>query len=245
MKILINIGILMPKCFLKFDLATFSFLTHQENNMETQNNNLYAQLTQKWHMMVSMPFKTKDNQELILPMVVLSGRELYEAKQKAEEDTRKSYGKEIPKKDESSEWENRYTDNLAYWTIFYSVRQPNDLNKRLFPTKDAVMDCITADQAGILSNHYMTVQLNQPWLTHLSNDDPDKLEALLQKIIDAGTKDPHFFLNSLTSHAQNALINFMAAKLERLQMDNGLLTEQLKGMKTNEETQSNTSEESL
>lgn len=174
-------------------------------------------------MMVEMPFKTKEGDPIILPMVVLSGRELYEAKQKAEADTRASYGKDIPKKDETSEWDSKYNDHLAYYTIFYSVRQPNDHTKRLFPTKESVMDALTSDQAGILSNDYMTVQLNQPWLTNLNNDDPEKIESFIQKLIQDG-KDPHFFLNSLTSHAQNTLINFMAAKLQKLQMDNGSLT---------------------
>lgn len=189
------------------------------SNQET-NSNLYAQLTTKWSMQVTMPFKTKEGEDIILPMVVLSGRELFEAKQKAEADTRSSYGKDVPKKDEASGWDEKYNDHLAYWTIFYSVRQPDDLTKKLFPTKESVMDALTSDQAGILSNDYMTVQLNQPWLIHLDNDDPDKLEELVQKLIKDG-KDPHFFLNSLTSHAQNILINFMAAKLQKLQMGSG------------------------
>lgn len=194
------------------------------------SDNLYAQLTQRHSMMVTMPFKTKDGNEVILPMVVLSGRELYEAKQKAEADTRTSYGKDIPKKDEVSEWDMKFNDHLAYWTIFYSVRQPDDETKRLFPTKEAVMDCLTSDQAGILSNDYLTVQMNQPWITHLDNDDPDKIEALIQKLIEDG-KSPHFFLNSLTSHGQNTLINFMAAKLAKLQRGNGLpITAQDDGM---------------
>lgn len=193
--------------------------------MTETHENLYSQLTQRWHMMVEMPFKTKDGQAIILPMAILSGRELYEAKQKAEADTRVSYGKDIPKKDEASGWAEKYNDHLAYWTIFYSVRQPNDLNKKFFPTKDSVMDALTSDQAGILSNDYMTVQLNQPWLTHLDNDDPDKIESLIQRLIQDG-KDPHFFLNSLTSHAQNTLINFMAAKLAKLQTDSGSPTTQ-------------------
>lgn len=207
------------------DFPAILLFQHQDKHMTDNNDNLYAQLTQKWHMMVEMPFKTKEGQAIVLPMVVLSGRELFEAKQKAESDTRASYGKDIPKKDEASEWDTKYSDHLAYWTIYFSVRQPQDQNKRLFPTKDAVMEALTPDQAGILSNHYMTVQLNQPWLTNLSNDDPDKVEALIQRLIQDG-KDPHFFLNSLTSHAQNILINSMAAKLAKLQTDNGSLTTQ-------------------
>ena len=90
------------------------------------------------------------------------------------------------------------------------------------------MDSFTADQAGVLFNHYMTVQLNQPWMIHIDNDDNEKLENLLSKIIESG-KDPHFFLNSLTSLTANALINFMAAKLAKLQTDSGL-----RGMQQND-----------
>jgi hypothetical protein len=207
-------------------LASFLFLEGHQ-----MPNNLYANMTKKFSMEIKMPFKTDDGGEITLPMVVLSGRELFEAKQNAEADTRKSYGKDLPKKDEASDFDNKYCDQLAYWTIYYSVREPGDLTSRFFPTKDAVMDSLTSDQAGILSNNYMTLQLNQPWLMKLDNDDPEKLESLVQQIIQDG-KDPHFFLSSLTSHALNILINFMGAKLMKLQMENGSLTEQLNAMQT-------------
>lgn len=195
-------------------------------------DNLYQQMTTRWSMKVEMPFKTKDGNAVVLPMYVLSGRELFEAKQKAEADTRASYGKDIPKKDESSDFDQKYNDHLAYWTIFYSVRDPNDEKKRFFPTKEAVMDALTTDQASIISNHYMTVTLNQPWLVHLDNDDPEKIENLIQHLIQDG-KDPHFFLNSLTSHSANVLINFMAAKLAKLQTANGSPTTPQEDTETN------------
>lgn len=190
------------------------------------NKNLYAEMTQRFHMMVPMPFKTGEGQDIICPMVVLSGREVFEAKQKAEADTRASYGKDVPKKEEASGWDEKYLDHLAYYQIFFSVRQPNDIKKKFFPNKESVMDALTSDQAGILANNYMTVTINQPWLVNLDNDDPEKMEGLIQKLIQNGTKDPNFFLNSLTSHSANLLINFMAAKLAKSQMDNGSPTSQ-------------------
>jgi hypothetical protein len=187
---------------------------------KADQTNLYATMTQRWYMNVEMPFVTSDEKPIILPMSVLSGRELYEAKQFAERDTRLSYGKDVPKKDEASEWDQKYEDHLAYWTIYYSLKQPNDVSKRFFPNKEAVMDCLMPDQVAILANDYLTVTINQPWLTYLDNDNPDKLEAVVERLI-ADAKDPHFFLNSLTSLAQTNLINFMAAKLAKLQTVNG------------------------
>lgn len=190
--------------------------------MPDEDKNLYFEMSKRWSMDVEMPFRDPSGNKMVLPMYILSGREQYQAKVNAEKDTRSSYGKDLPKKDESSEWDNRFQDHYAYWVIYYSVRRSDDETKRFFPTKDAVMDAISTDEAGILSNHYMTVQLNQPYIIHLSNEEA-KLEALLEEIIAAG-KSSAFFLNSLTSLSQNILIDFLVAKLVKSRTANGSST---------------------
>jgi hypothetical protein len=211
---------------LKDILGVFHFLRGTIMDTPTSQQfqtNLFAELSkvERHHMVVPMPFRNKHGVIVEFPMVSLNGRENYEVKQKADADTRASYGKDIPKKDEVSDYEERRKDNLMAWTVVYSIRLPHDLNVRFFPDKNALFDCnITPDQIAIIFDDYMTVQYNQPWLTHLDNDDPEKTEALIAQIIKDG-KDPHFFLNSLTSLSHNILHNSMGAKLAKLQKDSG------------------------
>jgi hypothetical protein len=130
-----------------------------------------------------------------------------------------SFGKNPPKKDDVSNYDDLYQDRFAYWVVYYSVRLPQDINKKFFPTIESVSE-LPYEHIGILSNSYLMLKMNQPYLTHLNNDDPDKLNALLDQIIADG-KEPHFFLNSLPQLSLIVLINYMGAKLAVLQKDNG------------------------
>jgi hypothetical protein len=185
--------------------------------------NLYAEFTQqRFSQVVEMPFTRPDGSKIALPMTILSGRELFEAKKAAERMTISFYDGKVPKKDEASSYNEMFEEQLCWQLIFHSIRQPNDLKKKFFPTFDAVLDMITPDQAGILKNCYLQVQLLQPWIIQLDNDDPEKVEAMIQKLMQDGTSN-NFFLNSLTSVAQNILISSLASKLKKCMMDSGTL----------------------
>lgn len=185
---------------------------------EQDVKNLYADFTTEFHMDVEMPFKKKDGSIVILPMKVLSGRELREAKKAAEKITIATYDSKLPKKDEASSYDALYEENLCWQLIFHSVRVPHDLSKRFFPTFDAMEDLLKPDQVGILKDCYLQLQLNQPWIVQLNNDDPDKIEHLIERLIESGT-DQHFFLNSLTSVSQIILINSLASRLRSVMKD--------------------------
>lgn len=197
------------------------------------SDNLYAEFTQKrFSMDVEMPFTKDDGSKITLPMVVLTGREMGEVKKAAEQMTMKMYDGKMPKKDEASSFAELVEENICWQLIFYSVRMPGDLKKKFFPTFDAVLDLLTPDQAGILKNSYLQLQINQPWIVNLDNDDPDKIEAMIQNLIKAGTEGT-FFLNSLTSVSQNVLISSLVAKLKKCMMESGTLGTQQEDIETN------------
>jgi len=188
------------------------------SNTDPTLTNLFHQLGQRFQREAELP--RSDGTFIKLPMVVLSGREEFEVKQNAHKEVIASFGKNPPKKDDISNYDDLYQDRFAYWTIFYSVRLPTDINKKFFPTIDAVNE-LPYEHIGVLSNVYLMLKVNQPYIEHLSNDDPDKVNALIDKIIADG-KDPHFFLNSLPQLSLIVLINIMGARLARLQTDNGI-----------------------
>jgi hypothetical protein len=184
---------------------------------DTTSTNLYADFTTEFHMDVEMPFKKKDGSSVILPMRVLSGKELRLAKKEAEKMTIATYDGKLPKKDEASSYDALYEENLCWQLIFHSVRLPNDLSKKFFISFDAMEEMMSPDQAGILKDCYLQLQLNQPWIIQLNNDDPEKLEHMIEKLMQDGTEQ-HFFLNSLTSLSQIILINSLASRLKSVTM---------------------------
>jgi len=173
----------------------------------------------KFSLDVTMPFTSSDGSEVVLPMVILTGSEMMAAKESAEKATIKMYGGKLPKRDEASSYAELYEENLCWQLIYYSVRHPDDLEKKFFPEIGAVYDMLVPDQAGILKNCYLTLQINQPFLMHLDNDDPEKTEALIKGLMQ-NSKSAHFELESLTSVGKNILINTLVARLAALVPDN-------------------------
>jgi hypothetical protein len=185
-------------------------------------NNLYAEYTQKrFNMEVLMPFCKSDGSEVKLPMVVLTGRELFEAKKSAEKITIGMYDGKPPKKDESSSYDALYEENLCWQLVYYSVRMPGNLDKKFFPTFEAVLDMLTPDQAGILKNNYVQLQISQPWIISLNSEDDARIEDMVQRLIEGGIKDS-FFLNSLSSVSQTLLISSLISRLKNFMKDSSL-----------------------
>jgi hypothetical protein len=184
--------------------------------------NLYAEFTQKrFSLDVTMPFTKQDGSEVKLPMVVLTGRELFEAKKSAEKATMSMYDGKMPKKDEASSYEALYEENLCWQLVFYSVRMPGNLNKKFFPEFNAVLDMLTPDQAGILKDCYVQLQISQPWIVSLNSQDDVKIEDMIQRLIEGGTKDS-FFLSSLSSVSATLLIMSLISRLKSFMADSNV-----------------------
>lgn len=162
----------------------------------------------------------KDGNQLKLPMVVLTGREMSEVESKAYTDTLKLFNGKCPKSDEPSNWDQQLEAQRSYWTIFLSLRNPEDITKKWFISKEQVEDTYNWDEAGILMSHFLTVRLTQPHLVNLDPNDPNAYQTIIDTIKKAGTESD-FFMNGLTTHASNQLIKFLVAKLEPSQNING------------------------
>ena len=161
-----------------------------------------------------------DGKELTLPMVVLNGAEMEEVEQNTYADTLKAFKGKPPKDDEPSNWHQLMEANRAYWTIYFSVRMPEKLQEKFFITKTQVQDTYTSDEAGIIASHYLEVQLNQPHLINLAEDDENVFQAVLDRIKKQG-ENSNFFTNGLTTASANRLIKYLVKKLESLQTTNG------------------------
>lgn len=188
----------------------------------TDNEISYADFTvKKFSMDIKMPFVKNDGSAVLLPMVILTGRELREAKKAAEKITMAVYDGKLPKKDEASSYDELFAENMCWQLVFYSVRMPNDLKKKFFPTFDAMEDMLTPDQAGILKNDYITLQMNQPWLLNL--DSEEKINAMISQLMEDGSS--FFILNSLNTVSQNLLVVSLISQLKSFMTDSTGLIE--------------------
>jgi hypothetical protein len=161
-----------------------------------------------------------DGKELVLPMVILTGRESNECEANTYQDTLAQFKGKAPKKDELSNWDAMIDAHRAFWTVFYSARTPGDISKKWFLSKEQVEDTYNWDEIGILMNDYLTIRLTQPHIAHLDVNDPNSLQGMLDTIKRMG-EDNDFFLNGLTMHAKNQLLKYLVAKLETSQNTNG------------------------
>ena len=193
------------------------------NNIEEKKINPVAQATTpgwRHHRMVPMLQKIEDK-ELVLPMVVLTGRENSEVEARSFKDTLALFDGKSPKKDDPSNWDEQLNAQRAYWTVFYSIRTPNDLTKKWFLDKAQVEDTYNWDEIGILMNDHLTVRLTQPHLIHLDAEEGDGIfQKAIERVKKLGT-DSDFFLNGFTTHSLNLLLKYLVAKLETSQITNG------------------------
>ena len=193
-----------------------------KNIIPPQENPVRSATTAGWrhHRVVPVLQYDKDGNQLKLPMVILTGNEMAEVESKAFADTLKLFDGRAPKSDEPSNWDQQLEAQRSYWTIFLSVRTPDDLLKKWFISKEQVGDTYNWDEAGILMSHFLTVRLTQPHLVNLDPNDPNAYQTIIDTIKKAGTESD-FFMNGLTTHASNQLIKFLVAKLEPSQNING------------------------
>jgi hypothetical protein len=192
------------------------------NNTTEPKQSVYSQYTTpgyRFNMTVPMLQKDKDGNMLHLPMVVLTTREQQEAETKAYNDTRACF-KDVPKKDEHSNWDQIMDNNRAAYIIYYSVRLPNDLKTKWFNDKKQVEDTYTIEECSILMNNYLTVKINQPHLKTLDVEDPSSFQSMIDMIKKDAESD--FFLNGYTTHSVNQLVKYLVAQLVSLQTDSGL-----------------------
>lgn len=197
-------------------------MTNTNISLETPAN-LYAELVrERFNLPVSLLRNTSDGKMAYAPCVVLSTMETYECKKLAYRDTLKAFEGKAPKNDEVGVWNTLYEDNLGAYTIFYSVRVPDNLKTKLFISKDQIMNDYTPAEIGILYSNYLTVVLNQPHIKHLQEGDVAGFNNLLDTIIRQATvEETSFFLSSYTTVSVATLVRSLVETVMILQKQNG------------------------
>lgn len=182
--------------------------------------NIYANATTpgyRHHLIVPM-LQQHEGKELHLPMVVLTTREEREVEVRAYRDTRTEFG-DIKIDEDSFSFQKVLSNNTAVYTIYFAARIPGDLIKKWFQDKQQVEDTYTPEEAGIITNNYMTVKLSQPHLKSFNQEDPNAFQGMIDNIKKSGEGD--FFLNGYTTHSVNQLVKFLVVQLEKSQTNNG------------------------
>ncbi len=106
-------------------------------------------------------------------------------------------------------YEAIFNNEGAVQVLFRACRDANNLKKPAFPTTNAIREHLTADEVGILFEHYLTVQLELgPIVASLSQTE---LDAWVEKLAEGGA----YFLDLLSREMQKVLIISMAARLAK------------------------------
>lgn len=104
-------------------------------------------------------------------------------------------------------YEALFNNEGAVQVIYRSCRDASDLSKPAFPGPQAIREGLTADECGMLFQHYLTVQLELgPIIANMSNDE---FEAWVQRL-DEGQG---FFFDLLSSETKKTLALTMASRL--------------------------------
>jgi hypothetical protein len=182
-------------------------------------NQVQQKIIQRQHRVIPM-LQMHEGKMLHLPMVLMTGREASVVEMNAYQDTLEMFKGKAPKKDEPSNWDQLLDANRAYWTVFQTIRLPNDLTKKWFESKLQVEDTYNYDEVGILMNDYMTIRLNQLHLVNIDPNDPNAYQTMLDNIKKMGPEGD-FFLNGFTTHTVNQFVKYLIAQLENLQKSSG------------------------
>jgi hypothetical protein len=174
----------------------------------------------RYHRVVPM-IQLHEDQELYLPMVVMTGRENSLVEANAFQDTLALFKGKAPKTDEPSNWDEQLEAQRAYWTIFVCTRMPEDLTTKYFQSKQQVEDTYNWDEISVLLANYVEVRINQPTLKNVDPNNPNAFQEIIDTIKKLGP-DSNFFLNGITSHSVNQLIRYLVAQVETLQTNSGL-----------------------
>ena len=176
------------------------------------------------HRYVPMMMYAEGGQEVIIPLVVGTARELSDAEVLAEKDTQKQLGT-VPLADrgKGSTWYSTMNTHRSAWILYHCARMPGDLNKKFFENKEQIMDTYDPDELNILMDHYASVRLTQP---HYMMFNPDvDTKVAFQQVVDKirnMAEDSDFFLNSFTTHSVNQLVKYLVSQLPNSETTTGM-----------------------
>ncbi len=162
------------------------------------------------HRIVPMPRNMPGTNEPVgeLAMWPLSQEEHHMSNAAAEE-TVKRMLKETPKKDDANfGYKNLFENEIAVQQLWRACRDPKNLERPAFPSPKALRLNVTADEIGVLYNHFLTTQVELgPIVTRLEEDE---FEAWVRRLADGGKSSP---FDSLSWDLRTTLVRTMASRL--------------------------------
>jgi len=181
-------------------------------------NNLWADViaVERPYQLVPFPrLNPKTGKEFEVAMVILTAEENSIVVANAEKKVRKLLKEDMPQNgDAKSGYDELYNEFLAEGLLFETIRLPNDIQKRFFPSKQSISQALTMDEIAILLNHYYTVQTYMgPVISELTTE---ALDEWVRKIKEVGTKPP-FLLNFCTLEVLKALVMHSVSQLQNSQ----------------------------
>lgn len=187
---------------------------------DIESHKLFAQLasTQRPHKLVPFPRNKPGSDEPLfdIAMVILTNHETTEVAASAERKARDMLKNYVPGKDEQAKGYSQIFDNIcAIETLYRACRDPEDLNKKVFPSPKAISDVLTTDEISILLNHYFTVQVELGPIVGTMSE--IEMNAWVDKLAEGG-QSSLYFLNSFTWETAKELMMHMAVQLSILQM---------------------------
>jgi len=186
---------------------------------EEIKQDLWARIlaTPRPHLVVPFPRIDPETGEAVakMAMVVLTSEESAIVTADAEKKVRRILKDNIPGQGEARRgYEELFNTFVAEGLIYAACRNTEDLSKKFFPKREAILQVLNVDELAILLNHYYTVQLELgPVISTLTDDEMSLWES---RLLESGTQ-PAFLLNSCSLEVLKGLVMYMADRLRSLQ----------------------------
>lgn len=172
-----------------------------------------------------VPFPREENGQPIgyIAMTPLSQKEEIECNEYLDVELRanlKKKGLDVPKDGEHAEsFHNVYTMKQSVEVLFRACRHPDDVNKKLFSTKEQISQYLSKTEIAVLVKQYLMVQHELgPVIAKMSKTE---LDALIDKLAGIDNPEAFFLITSCLSwEAMNELLMRLVSRSMNSPMDN-------------------------
>lgn len=196
-----------------------------------KNSDLFDKIFQKERPSIVVPFPGYDDVEIAL--VILTQSETQAAQAGAQKLVDRIF-KDSANKAFDAGYKEVYNSASAQEILYRACKDPNDLKKPFFPSKESIGDALSIDQVSILLNHYF--MLSDQYGPVISTMNEKELEEYIRLLAEGGQRSANF-LNSFSQGALITLLVYMASQLSTSQTDKSLPTSQQENQETQNQSQ--------
>ena len=191
-----------------------------------KNSDLFDKIFQKERPSIVVPFPGYDDVEIAL--VILTQSETQAAQAGAQKLVDRLF-KDSTNRTFDAGYKEVYNSASAQEILYRACKDPNDLKKPFFPSKESIGDALSIDQVSILLNHYF--MLSDNYGPVISSMTEKELEEYIKVLAEGGQRSASF-LNSFSQGALTTLLVYMASQLSSSQTDKSLPTSQQENQET-------------